>query len=135
MSRRVDPHLKETDAFSWYMERDPLLRSTVVAVLVFDRAPDQHHLLARLERASRIVPGLRHRLVEPPLHLAPPQWVADASFDLSWHVRRVEAPEPKTLATVLDLARRRAWKHSTPPDQCGHGRPWKAWTTGERRPS
>ena len=106
MSRRVDPHLKESDAFSWYMERDPLLRSTVVAVLVFDRAPDQVRLLRRLERASRIVPGLRHRLVEPPLRLAPPRWTVDPSFDLSWHVRRVEAPAPKDIATVFAFARK-----------------------------
>ena len=75
MIDRADPHMRETDAFSWYMERDPLLRSTVVAVLLFDRAPDHGRVLARLERASRIVPGLRHHLVEPPLRLAPPRWV------------------------------------------------------------
>ena len=97
--------MRESDAFSWYMERDPLLRSTVVAVLQFDRPPDHERVLARLERASRIVPGLRHRLVEPPLRLAPPRWVVDGSFDLSWHVRRVEAPGPKNLASVLELAR------------------------------
>lgn len=70
MINRADPHMRETDAFSWYMERDPLLRSTVVAVMLFDRAPDQRRVLLRVERASRIAPGLRHHLVEPP------QWTA-----------------------------------------------------------
>ena len=36
MVEHLDPHMRQTDAFSWYMERDPLLRSTVVAVMVFD---------------------------------------------------------------------------------------------------
>ncbi len=99
-------HMRESDAFSWYMERDPLLRSTVVAVMLFDRAPDEAALMRRLDRATRIVPGLRHHLVEPPLRLAPPRWVVDPSFDLSWHVRRIELPAPAGVASVLELARR-----------------------------
>ena len=54
-------HMRQSDAFSWYMERDPLLRSTVVSVLLFDRCPDPKILREKAERASRIVPGLRHR--------------------------------------------------------------------------
>jgi hypothetical protein len=88
----LDPYQRQSDAFTWSMERDPRLCSTVV-VLVFDREPDQTRLLRRLERASRVVPGLRHHLVEPPMRLAPPRWVVDPSFDLSWHTRRVGTPE------------------------------------------
>ncbi|MCJ7671858.1 MAG: diacylglycerol O-acyltransferase, partial [Acidimicrobiia bacterium] len=96
MSEKPEAHMRDSDAFSWYMEADPLLRSTVVSVLLFDRCPDLAVLLDRAERASRLVPGLRHRLVEPPLRLAPPRWTVDPDFDLSWHVRHVEAPHPKT---------------------------------------
>jgi len=105
MPEKRDAHMRESDAFSWYMERDPLLRSTVVTVLVFDRSPDPSLLRDKADRASRLVPGLRHLLVEPPLRLAPPRWEVDPDFDLSWHVRQVEAPAPKTLATVFELAR------------------------------
>jgi WS/DGAT/MGAT family acyltransferase len=98
-------HMKETDAFSWFMERDPLLRSTVVTVLLFDRCPDPVLLRAKAERASRTVPGLRHKVLEAPLRLAPPRWTVDPDFDLSWHVRQIEVPNPKTLAGILDLAR------------------------------
>ena len=42
----------------------------------------------------------------PPLRLATPRWVVDPDFDLSWHVRRFEAAPPKTLATVLEFARK-----------------------------
>lgn len=125
MVERHDSHMRETDAFSWYMERDPLLRSTVVVVMTFDRAPDPRRVLARLERVSRVVPGLRHHLVEPPLRLAPPQWVADTSFDLSWHVRRVEVPTPKNLATVLELARKEGM------EGFDTARPLWSWTTVE----
>ena len=47
MARRPDPYMRDTDAFSWYMEADPLLRSTVVSVVILDRAPDAALLLAR----------------------------------------------------------------------------------------
>jgi WS/DGAT/MGAT family acyltransferase len=97
--------MKQSDAFSWFMERDPLLRSTVVTVLLFDRCPDPVLLHAKAERASRTVPGLRHKIVESPLRLAPPRWTVDPDFDLSWHVRKIEVPHPKTLAGILDLAR------------------------------
>ncbi len=117
--------MRESDAFSWYMERDPLLRSTVVAVLLFDRAPDQRRVLARLERATRIVPGFRHHLVQPPLHLSTPRWVVDASFDLSWHVRRVGAPTPRNLWAVLELARKEGMDAFDP------ARPMWSWTTVE----
>lgn len=106
MDTRTAGHMRESDAFSWYMEHDPLLRSTIVAVLLLDRPPDWDRVTDRLERATRLAPGFRHRIVAPPLRLAPPRWVPDPDFDLSWHVRRFEAPPPKTLATVFDFARK-----------------------------
>jgi WS/DGAT/MGAT family acyltransferase len=98
--------MRDTDAFSWYMEKDPLLRSTVVVVAVLEGRPDWALLPERLERATRLVPGFRHKVVLPPLRLAPPRWVVDPDFDLWWHVRRFEAAPPKTLATVLEFARK-----------------------------
>jgi len=105
LSERVDVHMRDSDAFSWYMEKDPLLRSTVVCVLLLDRSPDWDRLPERLERSTRLSPGFRHRVVTPPLRLATPRWVVDPDFDLSWHVRRFEAAPPKTLSTVLEFAR------------------------------
>lgn len=103
--RSVDVHMRETDSFSWTMERDPLLRMPIVAVARFEGTPDFEHVAARLDRLSRAVPMFRQKVVEPPLRLAPPKWVLDADFDLSWHVRRLRAPEPATFEAVLDLAR------------------------------
>jgi diacylglycerol O-acyltransferase / wax synthase len=105
MATKPATRMGESDAFSWYMERDPLLRSTVVTVLLFDRRPDPVLVRDKAERASRTIPGLRHRITEAPLRLAPPRWTVDADFDLSWHVRRIEAPRPGTLGSVLELAR------------------------------
>jgi diacylglycerol O-acyltransferase / wax synthase len=94
-----------SDAFAWYMERDPTLRSTVVAVVWLDRAPDWEVLTGRVDRLSRVMPSLRQHVVEPPFRLATPRWTLDPDFDLSWHLRRIAVPAPHTRDAVLEVAR------------------------------
>lgn len=101
---RTEVHMRDTNAFAWYMESDPLLRSTVVVVLLLETMPDWDRLTDRLERFTRRTPAFRQKVVQPPLRLATPRWVVDPDFDLSWHLRRFEAAPPKTLATVLAFA-------------------------------
>jgi WS/DGAT/MGAT family acyltransferase len=97
-----------SDAFTWYMERDPALRSTVVALDWLDRAPDWDVLVERVDRISRLMPSLRQRVVESPFRFVVPRWTYDPDFDLSWHLSRVTAPPPGTRDAVLGLARRSA---------------------------
>lgn len=97
-----------SDAFTWYMERDPALRSTVVAVIWLDRAPVWDALAARIDRMTRLVPSLRQHVVESPFRLTTPRWTYDPHFDLGWHLRRVRAPHPRSRDTVLELARHAA---------------------------
>lgn len=103
--KSADRHMRPSDAFAWYMERDPLLRSTVVVVGLVDRPPDMQLLRRRVERASRVATAFRDRLVHPPLRLARPRWVQVADLDLDWHVRHVAVPSPAGLDEVLDIAR------------------------------
>lgn len=100
--------MRDIDAFTWYMERDPLLRSTVVAVAWLAASPDWDVLVARLDQASRVVPSLRQRVLEPPARLSTPRWMVDDQFDLSWHLRRMDAPHPRTPDTVVAFARNAA---------------------------
>jgi WS/DGAT/MGAT family acyltransferase len=99
-----DPYMRDSDAFSWYMEADPILRSTVTSVVVLDGQPDVDRLLDRADRASRITPGFRHKVVQAPLRLANPRWVVDEDFDLAFHARRIAAPAPGTLTDVFQYA-------------------------------
>jgi len=101
----VDAFMRNSDAFSWYMERDPVLRSTVVAVAWLDSSPDWETFVQRLDAATRRATAFRQRLVEPPGRLAPPRWTFDDAFELSSHLRRIDAPAPRTAATVLEIAR------------------------------
>ena len=42
----MDVFMRSSDAFTWAMESDPRLRSTVVTVLMLDRAPDWDEVLS-----------------------------------------------------------------------------------------
>lgn len=99
--------MRDSDAFSWYMERDPLLRSTVVTVALLDREPDWDALVERVTRAVHRLPILRVRLAHPPLRLAPPRWLEVADVDLDWHLQRARVDGPDAWQAVLDLARRK----------------------------
>jgi len=105
---RQSAHMRDSDAFSWYMERDPLLRSTIVTVVVLDRVPDWDRLRERVERATHRLPMFRARVALPPLRLATPRWTEVADLDLDWHVRRARLPLPGGWPELMALASRKA---------------------------
>ncbi len=93
-----------SDAFSWRMERDPVLRPSIVVAVLLDRAPDWDALVARVDRTSRLMPSLRQRVIDNPVPVIAPRWIYDAHFDLNWHLRRIRVPEPRTWDAILQLA-------------------------------
>jgi len=104
----ADRRMRDTDALLWTMDRDPLLRTTIVAVAVVDRPPRPAELAARLEQLTAAVPRLRARAVPGPLGWGRPRWVDDGRFDPDVQLRRVAVPAPHTLREVLDLAQAEA---------------------------
>lgn len=96
--------MRNSDAFTWAMESDPRLRSTVVTVVLLDRTPDWDEVRHRFDVVSRELPMFRQRVMPTPPP-APPRWEYDTDFDLDYHVRRVTLSGPGTLADVLELAR------------------------------
>ena len=82
---------------------DPRLRVNVSMLELLDPAPDWDRLLAAHEWASRMVPRMRQRVVEPALALGTPTWVTVGDLDLSWHVHRVRVPAPGSLRQLLDI--------------------------------
>ncbi len=82
---------------------DPRLRVNVSMLELLDPAPDWDRLLAAHEWASRMVPRMRQRVVEPALALGTPTWVTVGDLDLSWHVHRVRVPAPGSLRQLLDV--------------------------------
>lgn len=103
-TREVAPdRMSGSDAILWNVERDPALRSTIVVAFLLDRAPEPARLAAMFERLVERVPRLRQRVVEDPLGLAPPRWVADPHFDRAYHVRQARLPAPGTMRALYDF--------------------------------
>ena len=101
-SPRFDRHMSDEDALMWLVEKDPILRSTIVAVAMFDRPPDFERLRARINRATCLIPRFRQRVQSPPFRLGPPRWSVEETFDLDFHLRRIRLPAPGTERTLLD---------------------------------
>ena len=96
--------MSQTDAFTWAMESDPRLRSTVVTVMMLDRSPDWDVVRERFGVLSANLPIWRQRVVECPPP-TPPRWEDAPDFDIDFHMRKVSAPEPGNLDGVLEMAR------------------------------
>ncbi len=97
------------DFATWRMATDdPVMRSTILGVLVMDGTPDWARLTERYERATRLAPVLRSKVVEGPTGLETPRVVVDPNFDLSYHMLRFRAPEGASWTDVLEDARRQS---------------------------
>jgi hypothetical protein len=101
---RYEPRMSDSDALMWTIEKDPLLRSTITTVALFDQALDRARFLDAIDRTSRLVPRLRQRVRSNPMSIAPPRWEVDPHFDLDFHVRFLRAAGDGSLRDVLDMA-------------------------------
>ncbi len=79
---RFENRMSDADALMWTIEKDPLLRSTITSVAVLDQSPDRDRLVESVDRATRLVPRLRQRVVSNPMSIAPPRWEFDPNFDI-----------------------------------------------------
>jgi len=101
-SPRFTQHMTDEDALMWSIEKDPILRSTIVAVALFDRPPDFDRLRHRIDRATCLIPRFRQRVLSPPFRMGPPRWSVEPTFDLDFHLRRLRLPAPGTERALLD---------------------------------
>ncbi len=111
--------MRSTDAFTWSMEADPRLRSTVVTVILLDRSPDWDVVRERFDLVSRELPMFRQRVVNSPLPAPPPRWEYAPDFDLDFHLRRVSRPSQERSTAC---SRWPGWPRcptSTGPGRCG----------------
>lgn len=101
---QFDRKMSDAEGLMWRLEKDPHLSSTFAAVTILDRPPDFDRLLARMDRAVRVVGRLGQRVQPAPANLSAPTWVDDTNFDLRYHVRHIALPKPGTIRQLLDLA-------------------------------
>jgi len=101
---RYDDRMSDFDRIMWVIEKNPLLRSTITAIIVLDETPDRARVMRRVDHATRVIPRLRQRVVWNPYSIAPPRWEFDPGFDLAYHVRFVSAGGHNSFEDVIALA-------------------------------
>jgi WS/DGAT/MGAT family acyltransferase len=101
-------YLSQNDTIMWMVEADPLLRSTILGVVLLEHAPDWERVRSRVESVSHQVPALREKVVSVPLHPTTLQWVRDHDFDLQYHLRHIRLPDGSGQQELLDWARTEA---------------------------
>lgn len=115
--------LNATDATLWDIERNPALRTTIVAALVLDRAVARERLVNLMEAATRQVPRLRQRVVERRGGVGVPHWEIDPGFELAGHVRFVEVPgevDEAVIAAVAEPMASAPFDRTRPLWECVH---------------
>jgi diacylglycerol O-acyltransferase / wax synthase len=93
-----------SDALLWTIGADPILRPTVVALVVLESTPEWSAVRDRIRGLTEAVPRLRARAVDRLPVVSRPRFVPDPAFDLADHVRRLRLPERGGLRDVLDVA-------------------------------
>jgi WS/DGAT/MGAT family acyltransferase len=101
-------YLSQNDTIMWMVEADPLLRSTILGVVLLANAPRWERVRARVEAATLQVPALREKVVRVPLHPTTLQWVRDHDFDLDYHLRHIRLPDDSDPQDLLDWTRTEA---------------------------
>ncbi|MGY1795130.1 wax ester/triacylglycerol synthase family O-acyltransferase [Geodermatophilus sp. SYSU D00525] len=100
----TSPEMNPIETAMWRAEAaDPRLRANVTLLEVLETAPDWDRFLGAHEWASRMVPRMRQKVVEPALGVGAPRWVTVDDLDLARHVRRVRLEEPGSTRQLLDV--------------------------------
>lgn len=100
--------MSHSDAFTRAMERDPVMRSTVVMVAVLDSAPEWDRFVARIARGMTQIPLMNARMVPGRTRFTPPRWVPVDDADLGWHLTHLRLPAPGSWEQAMAVAARSA---------------------------
>ncbi len=104
-----DEWMSESDSVLWHIERDPLLRSTIVSVWFLDSVPDRDRMDAVVERIVAKIPRLHQRVVDEQPGVSPPRWADDPAVDIDYHYTWARLPGRRPgRRQVLELAQRMA---------------------------
>jgi diacylglycerol O-acyltransferase / wax synthase len=100
----VELAMRDADAILWALDRDPLLRSTIVAVGVLDRDPPFERVAEKLEALCARRHHFRSVVTPSSRPWGRPRWQEVPGFEASSHLAHVRAPLPGDMRGVLDLA-------------------------------
>ena len=93
-----------SDALLWTISSDPVMRPTIVAVMILAGTPAWGDVRARVGALTETLPRLRSRAMSRGPGRIRPQFVVDPAFDLDLHLRRVRVAGSGGRRCVLDMA-------------------------------
>ncbi len=99
------------DASFLYLEK-PNVHQHVGGLAILDPStrPDgvlrYRDLVEVIGSRLHLTPRFRQRVLFPPIPTARPQWVDDANFDLSFHLRRAALPAPGGQTELIEYVQR-----------------------------
>lgn len=93
-----------SDSLLWTISTDPVMRPTIVAVMILAGTPEWGEVRNRVDALSEAVPRLRSRAVSRGPGRIRPQFVVDPAFDLDLHLRRERVAGAGGRRHVLDMA-------------------------------
>ncbi len=93
-----------SDALLWTISTDPVMRPTIVAVMILAGSPAWPEVQARVGALTQTLPRLRSRALSRGPGRIRPQFVPDSAFDLDLHLRRVRIAGAGGRRHVLDMA-------------------------------
>ncbi|SFU01784.1 HAD-superfamily subfamily IB hydrolase, TIGR01490 [Geodermatophilus amargosae] len=100
----TSPEMNPIETAMWRAEAaDPRLRANVTLLEILETAPGWDRFRGAHEWASRMVPRMRQRVVEPALGVGAPRWVTIEDLDLDRHVHRVRLEEPGSMRQLLAI--------------------------------
>ena len=100
-SPATSEQLTGSESLLWTIERDPVLRSTVVVLFLLDGKPDVDLVRQRISAASEEFPRLHQRITTS--RTGPPRWSDAGPVDLDHHVQHIALPRRSGLRELLDL--------------------------------
>ena len=100
--------MNELETLMWRSERHPRASSTICTLMILDAVPEWERLHAAHNWAAELIPRLRQHVVEPALPIGAPAWAIDDAFDIDYHVRHAQLPEPGGMPELLTFAQNNA---------------------------
>jgi len=99
----ADERMSDVDALVWNVEHAPRNRTTIATLARFAAPLDPVELRHRVDRASRVLPRLRQRVVIDPRATVAPRWSIDPDFRVSFHLRplRLDGGDERRLADLV----------------------------------
>jgi WS/DGAT/MGAT family acyltransferase len=93
-----------SDALLWTISTDPVMRPTIVAVMILEGTPAWGEVRTRVAALTAALPRLRSRAISRGPGRIRPKFVVDPAFDLDLHLRRMRVAGIGDRRHVLDMA-------------------------------